>query len=330
MSPLEPHARPFPLLYREAEAQLSAISKLLEQSRVSQLAAGLLHATLLYPHPRIRFPQSVLGRYNDYTIRYTTSVAQQRQRAYAGGASTMLLPTARSVSVLERRLLSGEAGVGVVHALHDVFSDFGLPVEAMLSAARSLQQSLTTAKSSTNIALAEVSCCCCSEAKLLPRRSVCLPLSCTVQKGNQIMRFQVMLSLINSALASCMTVSGWFGACDASSLSAQLFYSDLCVGMNIDNGGCGPDGCHGWLAEDHGCVTGATAVAAAAAAPPAALHLVLVQGQALPVDNDHNYERRRPRDRDDVAFHQAKYCRDQRAGERWREAIGVRSLAATK
>lgn len=95
----------------------------------------------------------------------------------------------------------------VFNAFQQVLNDFGLPVEAVLSTARSLQQELAAGKARVTLALA--------------------------QKRNTILQIGMQIQLVTACLAACSVVSGWFG-------------------MNLDNGGCGPDGCHDDSADDHG------------------------------------------------------------------------------
>ena len=75
-----------------------------------------------------------------------------------GGASLGSRPLHRMRSRWDTRpSTTGDARPAFIfNALQQAFNDFGMPVEAMLSASRSLRQTLAAAKGRANIVLAQV------------------------------------------------------------------------------------------------------------------------------------------------------------------------------
>lgn len=100
-----------------------------------------------------------------------------------------------------------------LNALQQAFTDFAMPVEAMLSAAESLRQTLGAAKGRVNIALAQVRWGCGLAAVHV---RTCVAAALRVQKRNTILRFGIQIQLVAAAFAACSVVSGWFGERPAS------------------------------------------------------------------------------------------------------------------
>lgn len=75
-----------------------------------------------------------------------------------------------------------------------------------------------------------------SESRLLLQRVEALRKRLTLKMArarNETLKASMQIQLVTACMAACSMISGWFG-------------------MNLDNGACGPDGCHDAAADDHG------------------------------------------------------------------------------